>query len=228
MEPKFQSSFIPKGPLTTAGTATHISQGADRSILGTIAVFVFVLSILVSLGIFGYEWYLRFDIKKMGQSLLSARTSLEPEVINKISSLDQRIVSTKALLDKHIVLSPLFDFLENSTLRTVRFSQFRYESADGKGLTLSMHGQARGYASLALQSQIFNASPYTKNVIFEDLSLDEKGNVTFSFKTDLDPSVISFRKGDEEETTSVPVVLPSAPTASTSTQTTSTSTLRTP
>ncbi len=227
MEPKFQSSFIPKGPLTTAGTATRISQGADRSVLGTIAVFVFGLSILASLGIFGYEWYLRLDIKKMGQSLLDARTSLAPEVINKISNLDGRIVSTRELLDKHIVLSPLFDFLENSTLRTVRFSQFRYESADSRGLTLSMQGQARGYAALAFQAQIFNATPYMKNVMFSDLSLDEKGNVNFSFKADLDPSVISFRKGNEEESTSLPVALPVAP-VSTSTSTASTSTQRTP
>jgi hypothetical protein len=206
MEPKFQSSFIPKGPLATTGTVTKTSRVSGRSILGTLAILIFTLAILASLGVFGYEWYLKADIRKMGDSLVGARTSLEPEVIEKISSLDERIVSTKRLLNSHIVLSPLFEFLENSTVRAVRFTSFDYNSIDGR-LSLSIKGEARGYSALALQSEILNASPYLKDIVFADLSLNNQGMVNFAFKASVDPSIISFNKGAE----------PIAPTASTTT-----------
>jgi hypothetical protein len=222
MEPKFQSSFIPKGPLATTGTATKISRDAGHSILGTLAVFVFTFAILLTLGVFGYEFYLKANISKMTDNLASAKASLEPETIQKISDLDGRIISTKDLLDNHIVLSPLFDYLEISTLKNVRFTQFQYQTTE-KGLEVNMRGQARGYSAVALQSEIFNKSPYFKNPIFADLDLDERGNVTFSFKANLDPSILSYKKGVANMRpveAQVNVVAPASTSTATSTATT--------
>lgn len=220
MEPKFQSSFIPKGPLATTGTASKISREAGRSILGTLAVFIFVLAILLSIGIFGYEFYLKAQISKMTGNLATARESLEPETIQKIADLDNRIISTKDILENHIVLSPLFDYLENSTLKSVRFTQFEYETTD-KGLELSMRGQARGYSAVALQSEIFNKSQYFDEPIFADLDLDDRGNVTFSFRAKIDPSIVSYKKEVANlnivSQPVIPVVQPAATSTSTST-----------
>jgi hypothetical protein len=218
MEPKFQSSFIPKGPLATTGTATRISRDSGHSILGTLAVFVFTFAILLSLGVFGYEFYLKANISKMTGNLATAKQSLEPETIQKIADLDGRIISTKDLLENHIVLSPLFDYLESSTLKSVRFTQFQYLTTD-KGLELTMRGQARGYGAVALQSEIFNKSPYFRNPIFADLDLDDKGNVTFSFKANLDPSIVSYKKGVANMVITEEPAQPIAP-AATSTSTT--------
>lgn len=220
MEPKFQSSFIPKGPIATTGTATKVSREAGRSILGTLAVFIFILALLVTVGVFGYEFYLKANISKMTDDLALARKSLEPETIKKIADLDGRIISTKDLLENHIVLSPLFDYLENSTLKSVRFTQFDYRTTE-KGLEITMRGQARGYGAVALQSEIFNKSPYFKNPIFADLDLDDKGNVTFSFRTNLDPSIVSYKKevSNLRVVDTVPVV-PASTSTATSTATT--------
>lgn len=193
MEPKFQSSFIPKGPLATVGTATKVSRESDRSILGTLAVFVFVLSILLSGGVYAYEFYLRSDIDKMGIDLQAARDSLEPDIIKRISDLDERIVSTKNILESHTIISPLFSYLENWTVSNVRFTQFAYTTTD-EGLRIEMSGEARGYSSVAQQAEIFGAedSPM-QNPIFADLNLDEEGRVTFSFEATVDPSLVSFK-----------------------------------
>ncbi|MBX4198977.1 hypothetical protein KW800_01725 [Candidatus Parcubacteria bacterium] len=193
MQPQFQSSFIPKGPVATTGTATRVSQGADRSLLGTLAVLVFVISVVLSVGVFGYEKYLDSRINAMNGDLAAARATLKPEVITDISRLDQRLVATQVLLNKHIVLSPLFDYLENATLKGVRFTEFQYLTTE-QGLTLNMRGEAKGYAAVSLQAQVFNKSPYMKQPIFSDLDLDDKGNVTFSFKVKLDPSIVSYKK----------------------------------
>lgn len=222
MEPKFQSSFIPKGPLATAGTATRVSRDAGRSILGTLAVFIFTLAVLSSIGVFGYEFYLKANISKMNNNLATAKQSLEPETIKKIADLDNRIISTKDILENHIVLSPLFDYLESSTLKGVRFTQFEYETTD-KGIILSMRGQARGYSALALQSEIFNKSQYLKEPIFADLDLDDKGNVTFTFKAKIDLSIVSYKKGvaNMRAVTTPPVQQVATTTAATSTPPTS-------
>lgn len=210
MEPKFQSSFIPKGPLATASTVTPTSRTARHSILGILANIVFTLAVLLGLAVFGYELYLNRNISKMGNDLTVARASLEPEVIEKISNLDERIISTAELLENHIVLSPLFDYLENSTLRTVRFTQFAYETTD-KGLEVAMRGQARGYTAVALQSEIFNNSPYFKQPIFADLDLDEVGNVTFSFRANLDADIVSYKASADELEAAPAVVVPVTP-----------------
>ena len=192
MEPKFQSSFIPKGPIATSGTATRTSMGSNRSFLGTLSVFVFGLSLFLCLAVFGYEKYLGSRIGTMGQDLITAKATLQPDVITSLANLDARLVSTAQLLDKHTVLSPFFDFLEVSTLRNVRFTEFNFQDSD-KGLLLTMRGQARGYAAVAQQANIFNKSPYLKGPIFSDLDLDDKGNVTFSFKATVDPSIVSYK-----------------------------------
>ncbi len=203
MEPKFQSSFIPKGPLATSGTATKVSRQSDKSLLATLAVFVFIFSILLSLGGAGYEWYLKNSLVKMSGSLEEAEASLDPDTINEISNLDQRIISTKRIVDSHKIISPFFTYLEASTVSLVRFTDFRYESVNGE-LSLSMRGESKGYLALALQSQILNTSGYLKDVIFGDLSLNEKGDVSFSFKAKLDPSIISYNRGGDVEESSQP------------------------
>jgi hypothetical protein len=190
MEPKFQSSFIPKGPLATpgAGPASKVKQSG---LFGLFCLFVFMLSLIGSVGIFGYNWYLGSKITKMGNDLQDARAAFEPETIRELTRLDARIVGTKDLLAQHSVLTPLFDFIESSTLKSLRFSSLDY-SASSQGIVLSMRGQAHGYASVALQADVFNKSKYIKNPMFSDLTLDDKGNVTFAFKGNLDPALISF------------------------------------
>lgn len=199
MEPKFQSSFIPKGPLATTGSVTKTSRQSDTSFLGTLAVFVFVLSILATGGAFGYELYLKKDIGSLANQLLAAKSTLEPEIIKKISDLDERINATESLLNQHIILSPLFAYFEVFTVKNVRFTEFKYTS-EGDTLKLSMRGKARGYSTLAYQAKLFNDSQFMRDVVFGDLSLDELGNVDFTFKATLDPAIIAFKSGDDTET----------------------------
>ncbi|MEX2013640.1 MAG: hypothetical protein WD897_01875 [Parcubacteria group bacterium] len=216
MEPKFQSSFIPKGPI--APTASGVSMGQKtkkKGLFAHLASLIFTASVLLALGVFGYKFYLNYSIEQMGVDLENARATIEPEVIRELTRLDNRIISFKQLVSEHQILSPLFEFLEVSTLKTVRFSDFRY-SVTEKGIELSMMGEARGYAALALQADIFNGSQYFKDSIFSNLSLNDRGDVNFSFKTTVDPSLVSYQR--EVERIGAPVVVP-IETVSTSTAT---------
>ena len=191
MEPKFQSSFIPKGPVVS--TAMGLSAGRKsekKSLLAFLALIIFTTSVLLAVGMFGYKFYLKYRINKMGTDLQNARATLEPETIRELTNLNDRIISTQELISKHYILTPLFEFLEVSTPKTVRFSNFHYSMTE-QGLELSMKGEARGYAAVALQDDIFSQSQYFKNPIFSNHNLNEKGDVTFFFKAIVDPSLVS-------------------------------------
>ncbi len=219
MEPKFQSSFIPKGPISsTIPSAPTGRKTQEKSLFSFLAWIIFNISVVLALGMFGYKFYLKYSIDQMGVDLENARATLQSEVINELTRLDNRITSSRELILAHQSLSPLFAFLEVSTPRTVRFNEFRY-SVTPQGLELAMTGEARGYAALALQAEIFDKSPYFKNSIFSDLMLNTKGDVTFSFKAIVDPSLVSY--GREVERLGAPTV---APTGSSATST-ATSTL---
>ena len=216
MESKFQSSFIPKGPF--AATASGVPMGPkakEKSLLAYLALVIFSISVLLALGMFGYKFYLKYSIAKMGVDLENARATLQPEIIRELTRLDNRIISSQELIAQHKILSPLFEFLEISTPRTVRFSDFRY-SMTPQGLELSMTGEARGYAALALQSDIFNKSQYFKDSIFSNLKLNTKGDVIFSFRAVVDPSLVSYQREVERIGALAPIATSTATSASTS------------
>ncbi len=219
MDPKFQTSFIPKGPTISSGAVAMTERNKGRGLFGFLATLIFILAIVAGLGVFGYNLYLSSQISKMGDDLASARTSLDPETIKEISRLNSRITSTQTLLSQHTVLSPFFDFLETITLKSLRWTNFKFATTKD-GLTLRMEGQARGYSALALQADALNKTKYIKSPLFSDLTLDDKGNVTFSFSATIDPSILSYKKSLENAPKiAAPVVVPT----STSTPKTSTS-----
>ncbi len=213
MDPKFQSSFIPKGPVTSSGMANLSNQNKGRGFFGFLASLIFILAIVAAAGVFGYNLFLTSNIAQMGNDLTTARASLDPDVINQISRLNSRIISTQTLLSKHIVLSPLFAFLETSTLKSVRWTNFNYGMTKD-GLQLIMQGQALGYSALALQSDTFNKSKYIKSPLFSNLTLDDKGNVTFAFTAILDSSIVSYKTFLDNNPIAIPSTTVSTTTVS--------------
>lgn len=196
MDPKFQSSFIPKGPQasSTAGSLTvRNNNKKEHSFFSFVSLIIFIISVLLAVGMFGYKFYLKYSINKMGADLDQARATLQPEIISELTSFNNRIISTKELISNHLVLTPVFKFLEASAPKTVRFKDFRYVMTE-RGIELQMKGEAQGYAALALQADIFSKSEYFKSPIFSDLSLNDKGEVAFSFQTIIDKNLISYER----------------------------------
>ena len=188
MPPNVPSSFIPKRPVLQ-GVAT--SQ-AGLGVFFLLSVLIFLIGLLSSAGVFLYKSYLQRSIAGMDESLTRAKAAFEPALIQELKSLDNKIESSKPLLKGHTALSSIFNLLEEATLSGVRFDEFSYASAGGKKLSLSIHGQARNYAAVALQSDTFGKTKYLSNQIFSDLDLDGSGRVIFSFVADVSPELISY------------------------------------
>jgi hypothetical protein len=193
MEPKFQSSFIPKGPIATASPISTPQSKPKTALFGFLGMLLFVISLILAVGAFAYDRYLLSSIGTMGENLASARASLQPDTIKELVNADKRIIATRGLLSRHTALTPFFDFLETATLKSVRFTEFSFDRTD-KGIEVILKGQARGYSDIALQSDAFNKSKIFTNPVFSDLELDPKGNVTFSFHAFLDPAAVTYKR----------------------------------
>ena len=194
MEPKFQSSFIPKGPIGSSATGSAIGQkGKSRSLLSYLSVVIFILSVVLAGAVFGYKFYLKYSLENMETALEQARADLQSETIAELTRLDNRLNFTKELVSKHKVLTPLFEFIEISTPKTVRFNNFNF-SVNDDGVNLTLAGEARGYTALALAADIFNKSNFFINPVFSDLQLNNNGDVTFTFKGTIDSNQVLYSR----------------------------------
>lgn len=235
MQPQFQSSFIPKGSvassLSGAGMGTPVRR-PTRNLLSLVASALFALSVLAAGGAFLYKMYLNYSIEQMKEELQAAREAIEPETIDELINLNARLVSADMLIRKHRVLSPLFDFLETATPKTVRYDNFNFDASD-RGLELTLQGQARGYAALAAAADVIDRSTlYLEDPVFSDLELDEKGNVIFTVKAKVVPSLLSYLRYSNTETvgssTQGALISTTTPRTATSTSATTTATTTRP
>lgn len=216
MENKFQTSFIPKKPLT---------QGFSRparttNFFSLITTVIFVTVLALCGGVWGYQNYLKTQNQKAVEEIQAITAQFQPSLLAELMRLDNRLTTTKTLLANHLAVSTFFDFLGKHTLKNVRFASFSYTVADSR-ISVAMKGQAVGFAAVALQAQAFNTQEvlqYFKSPTISDFGLDSSGNVSFGFGTFIQPNAMLYRN------VVTPLAVPSVPAATVVTGTTTAST----
>ncbi len=186
MDTKPQSSFIPKKP-SEAGALSR-----SGGLFPFLANMLFVVALLASVAVFAYDKYLSAQIGKMDEDLSAARTAIQPELINQLVRSDKRIISATGLVESHVTISSLFELLQSITLQNLQFTSFSFGSGEGGSLSVTMKGEARTYATVALQAKIFNDNENFINPQFSNLDLNDKGDVVFAFKSQINPKIISY------------------------------------
>jgi len=192
MENSFQTSFIPKKPITS----NAVSGKEPTNFFSLITGFLLVVSILASIGLFVYKMYLTNQKQTLSASLLVNRDSFEKDTIDELELFNKRTESAKQILKNHIVSSPLFALLGDITIPQVQYTRFE-QQIDDKGVVLvNMSGMASDYRSIALQADVFNGPKGSslKNVLFSNLVKDKNNNVSFNLKFNVDSDVFSYEK----------------------------------
>lgn len=192
IDQKPQTSFIPKKPI---GSTASFEQ-TSVNFFSLIALSIFLVAVLLAGGMYVYQYYLNSHLTSLQASLDLARKQFDPGFITTATRLNARILAAESLLKGHIAPSYIFsDLIEKYTLQDdVQFTNFTWNyDAAGNG-TISMSGIARDYTSVAVQAREFASHiQYLKNQIFSNVSLDQNGNVTFSFSGSIDASVVDFK-----------------------------------
>ena len=204
MEPQFQTSFIPKKPLTQ-----EVSNRAPRrvSILNFISTVFFIGTLVVSGFLYFYVSSLNTKIANLKSNLEQEKQSFDYDTIETMQVLSKRIQGAKEILSNHIAISPLFSLIENITLKTVQYTKFDYsiEDINGGGVKVSLSGVAPGYESIGWQEEEFTKSRYIKNPVFTNLTLGDRGQVSFDVEFFVDESYLNYANS-AVETLPIPVV----------------------
>lgn len=217
MDPQVPTSFIPKKPLDGGRSA----GGAFGGLLSLLALFIFVGSIFGAAGVFLYQSYLNQSIAQKSDSLTKAQGAFDPSTITDLIRLDSRLNNAGRLLQGHVAISPIFNFLSSETLANVEYNSFEYTLQDNGSATVLLGGQADSFSTVALQSDQFSASKVFKDVIFSGITVDPTGKILFNVAATVDPSFINYGKSLGTFAPQQPAV-PAAPAATDASSTAST------
>ena len=191
MENSFQTSFIPKKPIIDNG----MSSKKDRTTSISMVVSVFILIAVVSsaVGLFLYKSYLEKNKEQLSASLSKVRDSFDSNTIAELEMYDKKSTISKSVLEGHLVLSPLFESINDLTLPSIQYTKFDHNTDNGVFI-VKMSGVARDYKAIALQADVFNSDKgkMFKDIIFSNLTRDKNNYVTFNVEFTVDPALLSY------------------------------------
>jgi hypothetical protein len=203
MEPKFQTSFIPKKPLSTSSSASSNESSGSRgnSLIFMIGVFVFVISLLVAGGAFAWGKFLEARQVQLGEDLKVLAKDYKVELISLFKQTDTKISIAKELLDNHVAMSQVFGLISRFTAENIRFINLDLSAAsdNSKGVTIKMSGYAPSYEALAFQSdRLGHLEDYDlRNVVINPAisgpTQATNGTVSFEFSANIVPKSLSYK-----------------------------------
>lgn len=189
MDEKFQTSFIPKKPVISSAR----DKGAGMGLFMSVSIFIFIVSLILAGIVFAGQKYLSSQLEKDKQDLAKAEEAFDIKTIEELVKLDKRIKFAKNILNKHIAVLPIFDYLESNTLKNVRFKSVNLSFSDNNAVDLEMKGESNNFNALALQSDLFAENKDFKNPLISGIDLTSAGDVVFNFKSQVEPRLLLYK-----------------------------------
>ena len=200
MDSKIPTSFIPKETIRT----DLRPRTEPTSILTIIALLLLAGSLIYLAGIYVYRYMIYKQVNDpctvqtggTGQCGLKATFELETKELDRsklesLKQLDTKLKNGAGVLDRHVALKPLFEFLGRITNQNIQYQKFQF---DKTGVTIN--GVAKSYEDIAYQQKIFATDPEAKtkilNFAFSDFDLDPKGQVSFKLTFMVDNSLLQY------------------------------------
>lgn len=219
-------SFIPKKSLA------HTKSVQYRSILGVSVL----IPLAITFGVIGYSVWEYAQVQSLTKDRNDKITYLEDyenkleqdtvtiRQIDELKSLIKQIDMASVLLNKHVALTDLFNYIGTITpsksispdgiesLKPVTYQSFSYLKSP-EGVRITMTGQADTYAILGALSQLYKKKTQEKPATMLEFTLsgfseNKEGKIGFTLNALINPDRISYRLlygGDQPEET--PMVL---------------------
>ena len=192
------ASFIPKKTIEE----NPLRRSNPTDFFSLIATIVFLISLLALLGVFIAETLYKKNKVELDSRIEREKTAFDTRAILDLERISKRLSIANELLTEssHLFPSRIFTLLENATLRTVRYSGFEYRIERGAGsqkILVNLEGEARDYAAIALQSDIFSDNQYVLDHVFSSLNTDRTGNISFDLSILVDPKIFVYEEVNE-------------------------------
>jgi hypothetical protein len=216
MEPKFNTSFIPKKSLQAdvTGSSAGGKYVGRRTIHGPgyfFSMLLFLVSAVASLGLFGYTKIVESAIAEKITRLEEQKASFDPESIDLLERTDIHITNANKLLMQHVAVSELFTLLEKLTLKRVQYTELKYAGSPGESAMVTIDGSTQTFQNVALQTEQYRGDVNLTNPIVRELERLETGAVHFSVDLTVDQRLVlfsSFLKKASSNSTSEVITVP--------------------
>ena len=190
-------SFIPQKSL---------AKDSDKrvypiNILLFISLILFFLTLSFYGGLYLYKANLDKVINEKEKELIERKQKIDSfSVADEAKNLQKKINNVSNLLNKHVATSRIFMFIEEVTLKNVRFKDLNFgtdELTDNTSdYSIKLKGEAPSYASLAYQIDVLKNEMVkdgrVKDFIISDVRLGETRGVLFDINIILQPSYFLY------------------------------------
>ena len=175
MAQEFNASFIPKKEVQ-AKRVRRSSPGANIFLL--IGVIIFLTSLLASLGVWLWATQLDAANSRVLQTLEKNRENYAIGAIQEFLDVHNRLRAADIILQNHIVVTPIFDILEEHTLTDIYLTNFSF-AVQGNDVTIQARGYAPTYAHVALQADEYSSNNLIKELILSGVNQARDGGIQF-------------------------------------------------
>lgn len=202
MEPKFQTSFIPKKQSTSVGGVINTASAQKPKVHGAslfmaIGVILFIVSIGGVAGAYFWKYYLISANEKYKIELAVREKQFNLSLIEKLKEINVQIDSAKSVLRNHIAMSKVFDVIQKITVSEVRMINMEVKKNEGS-YSINMKGVGKSLAAIAFQSDVlgqlsdYGLSKVLKNPIVRQPTLESNGLVSFGFSAEIESGNMSY------------------------------------
>ena len=205
METKFQTSFIPKKPIVSVGSAgtnfapqrkTH----SNISIFFNIGILLFIVSIGMTIGVFAWKSVTLSSQENLKKQLAQRQSQFQPDLIEELKRTNVKIDIAKKLMSNHLALSNVFAFISHLTAERIRFSSLELSAPGGQSndIRITMKGVGADLSAVAFQSDVlgqldkYGLRRIVKNPTLANPALDTTGMVSFDFSAAIDPATVQY------------------------------------
>ena len=227
MEPKFQTSFIPKKPTTVGGGAHPLSHHRGTSLFMALEVLLFIASLALTGGAYAWKAILISSQDSFKKDLAAREQQFNLDLISQLKEANIKVDTAKQLLANHLAMSEIFGLIGKLTIQDVRFMTLDVEAPPtvGGDVSVKLSGLGTSFSAVAFQSDVLNQleqyglRKIVINPILSDPQLAENGTVSFGFTASIDPTAISYEQSvaptTAPTTASTPVTTPTATSTTT-------------
>jgi hypothetical protein len=193
------TSFIPQRP---ARGKSQPRQVRKIYVLAYIAYVMFFGSLIAAGVVLFYQFSLGVHLDEKRTQLEQERQQFNQGDIESVRDLERRLKVAQERLNKHVSVLAIFEALERSTVRSLRYVSFSYQRLNDSFPLLTFSGTSERFNNVLFQREVLASNPILAGSSFSEVQLQSSVNaqnpsvvtetIAFTLQKSLDTSLIGY------------------------------------